>query len=244
VIKKNTEISCYRQLSAILMEQIENGVFASSSQLPTEMEMSRKYKLNRHTVRRALEVMEDEGLVYRIKGKGTFVADRKIPYRISTKTQFTTSILAVGLHPEARLLNAYEIAAGEELAEHLTLPPEAKITVLEILRLADQLPVCFTTSYLSAARFPGLQSFLTGSFSLYQTLREGFGVEARRASSTFEVAMPEGFDQEALQLSPKIPILIVKSTAKDQYETIVEYCITKFRGDSCSIKVDLTNGER
>ena len=60
-------ISGYQQLSALFMKQIAAGIFPSGSQLPTEMEISRKYKLNRHTVRRALEVMEQEGLVYRLK---------------------------------------------------------------------------------------------------------------------------------------------------------------------------------
>lgn len=244
MIKKNSELSCYRQLSTILTEQIKSGAYPASSKLPTEMEMSQQYKLNRHTVRRALGVMEDEGLVYRIKGKGTFVTASKIPYKISTKTQFSTSILAIGLHPEARLQNAYETAAGKDLAERLEVQPEERVTTLEILRLADKLPVCFTTSHLSSAKFPGLQEFLKGSFSLYQILWDQFGVEARRASSTFEVAMPESFDQEILQLSPKTPLLIVKSLAKDQDDNIVEYCITKFRGDYCSITVDLTNERR
>ncbi len=63
-----------------------------------------------------------------------------------------------------------------------------------------------------------------------------------RTSSTFEVSMPENTDMDILQISPKIPLLVVKSTAKDQNREVVEYCITKFRGDICSIAVDF-NGE-
>ena len=70
----------------------------------------------------AIERLEDEGLVYKIKGKGTFVASDKINYKVSKRTSFTTSILDVGLNPDARLLDSYEIAAGKELSKRLLFP--------------------------------------------------------------------------------------------------------------------------
>lgn len=81
-----------------------------------------------------------------------------------------------------------------------------------------------------------------GSFSLFGLLKKHYGVDATRASSTFEVSVPESPDMDILNLSPKAPILIVKSISKDQKGGVVEHCITKFRGDMCSISVDF-NGE-
>ena len=237
-------ISGYQQLSALFMKQIAAGVFPSGAQLPTEMEISRKYKLNRHTVRRALEVLEQEGLIYRLRGKGTFVTEQKIPYRVSTKTQFTTAILEAGFTPKARLLQSYKLRADQELADRLELELGEKVTVLEILRYIDELPFCFTLSYLPAQKFPGLPALLSESFSLYQVLAQHFGVEARRVSSTFEVEMPEKADLEILRLSPGIPLLIVKSLAKDQQGKVVEFCSSRFRGDFCSLTIDFNEERR
>jgi GntR family phosphonate transport system transcriptional regulator len=242
--KEQQGISGYQQLSALMMQQIAAGVFPSGAQLPTEMEISRKYKLNRHTVRRALEVMEREGLVYRLRGKGTFVTDRKIPYRVSTKTQFSAAILEAGFTPQARLMKSYELRADRELADRLEVRLQEKVTVLEILRFADELPFCFTRSYLPALRFPGLTALLPESFSLYQVLAQHFGVEARRASSTFEVELPGKVEMEMLRLSPTIPLLIVKSVARDRQGTVVEFCSSKFRGDFCSLTMDFTEERR
>ena len=242
MINRDRGIACYQQLSEILIKQVEEGVLKSSEQIPTEMELSKRYKLNRHTVRQAIERLKNEGFVYTIKGKGTFVANTKISYKVSRKTRFTTSILDVGLNPDARLLDSYEISAGRELSRKLNIKSSDKVTVLEILRFVNKMPFCQTTSFLGSDRFPDIQNHIRGNFSLYDLLKKHYNIEATRASSSFDVSMPENSDMDILQISPKIPLLVVKSIAKDQNRKVVEYCITKFRGDMCSITVDF-NGE-
>lgn len=242
MISRDRGVACYQQLSEILIKQVEEGVLKPSEQIPTEMELSKRYKLNRHTVRQAIERLKNEGFVYTIKGKGTFVANTKISYKVSKKTRFTTSILDVGLSPEARLLDSYEISAGRELSRKLNIKSSDKVTVLEILRFVNKMPFCHTTSFLSSDKFPDIRNHIKGNFSLYELLKKHYDAEATRASSSFEVSMPENSDMDILQISPKIPLLIVKSIAKDQNREVVEYCITKFRGDMCSIAVDF-NGE-
>lgn len=242
MINRVNGVSYYQQLSEILIEQIKNGIFQPGNQLPSEMDLSKTYKLNRHTVRQAVAILREEGFIYKIKGKGTFVSNKKVPYKVSRKTRFTTSILAAGLNPDAKLLTSYEITAGTRFARRLGVTPSDKVTVLEILRFADNIPFCYTTSFLSSGKFPGLTDLLKDSFSLYSLLKDHFGVEALRASSSFEVSMPEDPDMEILQISQKVPLLVVKSVSKDLEGNIVEYCSTKFRGDFCSITVDF-NGE-
>lgn len=123
MINRNSEVPCYSQLSQILLEQIRSGVLLPGGRLPTESFISKKYKLNRHTVRCAIERLAEEGMVYKIKGKGTFLAKTKIPYKVSKKTQFTTSILQAGLQPDAILLDIYEIIAGDEYSKKLSAYP-------------------------------------------------------------------------------------------------------------------------
>lgn len=241
MIKRDNGIPYYQQLAQILAGQIEDGVFQPGSQISTQIEMSKRYKLNRHTVRRALERLEGEGLIYTIKGKGSFVAN-KIRYRVSRRTRFTTSIIDTGLSPDAKLVDSYETVAGRNLSQRLNISPQEKVTVLEILRFVDSMPFCHTTSFLPSGKFPGLQGFLNGSFSLYSLLKKRYGIEMLRASSVFEVALPDSADLALLEISHKVPLLIVKSISKSQKEDIVEYCATKFRGDLCSIAVDFHNG--
>ncbi|MBU4321052.1 MAG: phosphonate metabolism transcriptional regulator PhnF [Nitrospinae bacterium] len=242
MINRENGVACYQQLSEILIKQIEKGIFKPGSQLATEIELSKRYRLNRHTVRQAIERLENEGFVYKIKGKGTFVASDKINYKVSKRTSFTTSILDVGLNPDARLLESYEIAAGRELSKRLNIQFSDRIIVLEIVRFVNKMPFCHTTSFLSKAKFPELRSLINGSFSLVAVLKKHYGVDAVRKSSTFEVSTPETSDMDILMISQKVPILLVKSISKGQDGEVVEYCVTKFRRDMCSIIVDF-NGE-
>ncbi len=244
MINRENGVACYQQLSRILMEQIEKGIFKPGSQLATEIELSKRYRLNRHTVRQAIERLEDEGLVYKIKGKGTFVASNKIIYRVSKRVSFTASILDVGLNPDARLLDSYEIAAGKELSKMLHIQYSDRVIVLEILRFVNKMPFCHTTSFLSKTKFPELRSLISGSFSLFGLLRKHYGVDALRKSSTFEVSIPEDSDMDILKISQKVPVLIVKSISKGEAGDVIEYCITKFRGDMCSISVDFNSEGR
>lgn len=238
MINRNSEVPCYSQLSQILLEQIRSGVLLPGGRLPAESVISKKYKLNRHTVRRAIERLAEEGMVYKIKGKGTFLVKTKIPYKVSKKTQFTTSILQAGLQPDAILLDIYEIIAGDEYSKKLNIQPDDKVSVLEILRYADDIPFSHTTSFLSAKKYPGIHTLLNRSFSFYQLLSEHYGVEATRRTSAFEVSLPDDKDMEILQISLKTPLLVVKSLSESQDGDIVEYCLSKFRGDLCSITVD------
>lgn len=241
MINRNSEVPCYSQLSEILLEQIRNGGVQPGGRMPTEDAISKKYKLNRHTVRRAIARLAEEGIVYTIKGKGTFLAKTKIPYKVSRKTKFTTSILQAGLQPDARLLDIYEVTAGVEFSKRLNIKPADKVSVLEILRYADDIPFSHTTSFLSAKKFPGIHELLSRSFSLYQLLEQHYGIEASRTSSRFEVAIPDDKDMEILQISPKTPLLVVKSLSESQDGDIVEYCVSRFRGDLCSITVDFND---
>ncbi len=158
MINRDGGIACYQQLSEILIKQIEEGILKSSEQIPTEMELSKRYKLNRHTVRQAIERLKNEGFVYTIKGKGTFVANTKISYKVSRKTRFTASILDVGLNPDARLLDSYEISAGRELSRKLNIKSSDKVVVLEIARFVNKIPFCHTTSFLVSERFPDIKT--------------------------------------------------------------------------------------
>ena len=244
LIDRYNGISYYRQLSSILIDQISNGTFQQGNRLPTENELSKRYGLNRHTVRRAMERLEDEGLIYKVRGKGVFVANTKIPYKVSKKTQFTNLMLSAGLTPDSELLDSYEITAGNEISGKLNICPSDKVIALDLLRYADEIPFCHTVSYFRADIFPGLLGLLNGLYSIYAILKKHYDIDMQRVSSNFEVSMPGDAEKEILQISAKIPLLVVKSISKSQHGDMVEYCKTCFRGDLSSITVDFNEDAR
>ena len=128
---------------------------------------------------------------------------------------------------------------NSELREKLEINIKQKVWALEIIRFINETPFIYSTSYLPERRFKGLNKHINGkSFSLYKLLREEYSVSnITRTSSVFEVGIPAREDISALQISKSIPLMIVKSRAKDDSETMVEYCVSRFRGDMASLKV-------
>lgn len=220
------------------MQNIEGGEYEPGSQLPTESDLSRQFGVNRHTAREALKLLKNEGVIYSVKGKGNFVTDAKIKYRVSKKVRFTSSIIEAGLAPSKELVEKRLVAADELLAAKLGLDVGDPVLSLKMLRFASGTPLMLATSNLPAARFVGLGERADASFSLYELLREQYGVEPSRTESVFETLMPEDEDLRLLQLPTGAPLLLSKSIAKDQYGNIIEYCETRMRGDIGSIVVN------
>lgn len=238
--EQQTAIHGYRELADHLRRQIEAGAFGPGQQLPTELEMSRQHGLNRHTVRSALQALEQEGYIHRVRGKGTFVSHRKILYAISQRTSFTTSLRRLGLEGCAEVLSAYAGTGPREAAEALALPADARLVVLEILRTIEGCPACFTTSYLPQRRFASLPEAAGQMESLYRLLGERYEVAGiHRAWSTIEAAAPAPRVRELLQLPAGVPILLTCSLAKDDHDRPVEYCVSHTRSDRVRLHVDL-----
>jgi phosphonate metabolism transcriptional regulator PhnF len=238
ILEKRSGIAYYRQISEILMQNIEGGDYGPGSQLPTESDLSRQFGVNRHTAREALKLLKHEGVIYSIKGKGNFVADAKIKYRVSKKVRFTSSITEAGLAPSKEMVEKQMLAADELLAAKLGLEVGDPVLSLKMLRFASGTPLMLATSSLPAARFVGLGERIDASYSLYELLREQYGVEPSRAESVFETVMPEGEDVRLLQIANEVPLLVSRSIAKDQYGNVIEYCETRMRGDIGSVVIN------
>lgn len=221
----------YQQISDVLEQQIVSGTYRPGCRLPTELELSERFKVNRHTVREALKELKKDGFVFGIRGKGNFVSSDKIVYRLSQKVQFSQEILEANLTPGSRLLRTRELEAGHKLSQKLALKPGARVLALEILRFVNDRPFSLATSYLPADPFGGLKELISGSFSLYQLLREEYQVDPVRHESVFEVRMPDRHESEMLQISANNPLLLIRSLSCDQQRHPVEYVVSRMRGD-------------
>ncbi len=235
-------IGGYRELARHLQSRINAGEYQTGSRLPAEIEMSRWFGLNRHTVRAALQELEKDGYIYRVRGKGTFVALRRIPYAITPGTSFTAAVEKLGLEGGTKVLRASIMPARGEVAKHLKLDNRAEIVSLEIVRSIEGAPVSATTSCLPLERFPNLAEDSRAIGSLYKLLRQKYGVTViSRAWSEIEAAVPEARDREALQMPMQMPVLVARSLVLDGEKKPIEYCVSRYRSDAYTLRIDLQN---
>src|SRR5258708_29890238 len=147
-------VALWRQVADGIERGIANGSFAAGEKLPGEIEIAETYRVNRHTVRRALATLSERGLVRAERGSGTYVEAPRLAYPLRSRTRFSEIVGAGGREPRGRLIGASEEFATRELARQLGLKVGAPLIRLQAPRLADPTPLCVGTIWLGAERFP------------------------------------------------------------------------------------------
>jgi GntR family transcriptional regulator len=229
-VHKDSVIPLYHQLKEILREQIANKTFKPHEQIPSEPELQKKYGLSRATIRKAIDGLVREGLVYRRHGKGTFVAEPEGRQTI-TLDSFSANMRALGFVPSTQVLEARLLREEEpELAQKLGLEPGEQLVRLQRLRFLDGEPILLATSYLPASLFPGLdEEDLTGS--LYLVLAEKYGVTPAWGEDFIEPVILSEEEAKLLGANPGSPALLVERHAYTADSDIVEVCFSLIRGD-------------
>ena len=171
-------VALWRQVADGIERGIANGTFAPGEKLPGETEIAETYRVNRHTVRRALATLAERGLVRAERGSGTYVEAQRLAYPLRSRTRFSEIVGAGGHEPRGQLIEASEDIATRELARDLGLKTGAPLIRIEALRLADRAPICVSTSWLSAERFPDAGTIFANVRSMTKLLAH-YGISAR-----------------------------------------------------------------
>src|SRR3954470_7462517 len=114
-------VALWRQIAGSLETEIAGGGLSPGARLPTEAELTARYGVNRHTVRRAMEELENRGLVRIEQGRGSFVAEDVLDYPVGPRTRFSETIRRQNREPQGRILRIEEMPAESNVAELLKL---------------------------------------------------------------------------------------------------------------------------
>jgi GntR family phosphonate transport system transcriptional regulator len=208
-------VALWRQVADGIERGIADGRFAAGEKLPGEMEIAGTYRVNRHTVRRALATLAERGLVRAERGSGTYVEAPRLAYPLRSRTRFSEIVGAGGREPRGQLIDASEEPATRELARTLGLKTGAPLVRIEALRLADRTPICVSTTWLSAETFPDAGAVFASTRSMTGLLAH-FGVrDYRRGSSRIMAGIVDATDAARLDLALGRPILVVDATDVD-----------------------------
>ncbi|MDB5639809.1 MAG: phosphonate metabolism transcriptional regulator PhnF [Bradyrhizobium sp.] len=208
-------VALWRQVADGIERAIASGSFAAGEKLPGEIEIAESYRVNRHTVRRALATLAERGLVRAERGSGTYVEAQRIAYPLRSRTRFSEIVGAGGREPRGQLIGASEEPATRDLARQLALKIGAPLIRIEALRLADRIPICVGTTWFSAERFPEAGRIYERVRSTTKLLAH-YGIrDYRRASTRVTAGIVDATDAAQLDLALGRPILVVDSTDVD-----------------------------
>jgi len=208
-------VALWRQVADGIERGIADGTFAAGERLPGETEIAETYRVNRHTVRRALATLAERGLVRAERGSGTYVEAHRLAYPLRARTRFSEIVGAGRQEPRGQLIDASEDVATRDLARMLGLKTGAPLVRIEALRSADRTPICVSTTWLSAERFPDAGDVFAATRSMTKLLAH-YGVrDYRRASTKITAAIADATDATHLDLALGRPVLVVDATDVD-----------------------------
>lgn len=208
-------VALWRRVADQIERGIAEGTYASGQKLPGEMEIAEAYRVNRHTVRRALATLAERGLVRAERGSGTYVEAPRLSYPLKARTRFSENIGAGGREARAQLIGHTLEDADRALAKRLDVKTGTALVRLETLRFADRTPISTATTWLQAERFPDAAAVYQRMRSMTRTLAH-FGVQDyRRATTRLTAAIVDATDAARLDLALGRPVLLVESTDAD-----------------------------
>lgn len=242
-IDKQSRIPYYYQLAEILKEIIQQRSETNETEaLPSENDLTANYQVSRATVRRALGLLEREGLIYRAKGKGTFIARHHIKYPLTRMIATTEDILRRGWAPRITVLSVEEMDTHPPITEALGIAPSDRIYKLCRLWLADGEPVSLQWTYLPVKICPGL-IHLDLTQSLTQQMEEKFGILFWSAHERLRAKLPAEYEARQLQISAETPVIYMERTTFTPEGHTVEFLQSVWRCDKYEFEFTLSRSK-
>jgi GntR family transcriptional regulator len=245
-VDRASAIPFYFQLKQLVAEQIASGELPPGARLPGEHELCRRYGVSRTVVRQALSELVHEGQLERQRGRGTFVAQRKVSEGLIKRLSgLHEDVTLRGQYLDSRVLDFRARPADRRVREALDVEPGEPIWELRRLRLVDGEPWVDVTTHLPVARVPGLDRHdLSGGASLYDVLRRDYGLEIETAVRRVEARVADDAEARMLGMHPGSALIVLTSTGFTGDGTALEHFVALHRGDQSAFEVVLTASGR
>lgn len=233
-------IPLYVQIAEHLIGQIESGQLEPGSRLPSERELCEILSVQRDTVRQALAMLEDQGLVNRRHGSGTYISKPRIERDAGRLFPFTRAMQRAGYRPGARVILMEKTLCNPAVANQLDLQVSSFVYFIQRLRTVNQEPVVLENAFIPADIFQGLDGFDLNLRSLYEVMETEYGSQVSQAHQSLEAVAATEFEAELLGLEKGSPLILERRLTFDQLGRRVEYSRDLFRGDRFRFTTEIT----
>ena len=198
----------YFVLKQIIQKKVEAGEYDEDRMIESERELMETYQLSRITVRKAIDELVNEGILYRIQGKGTYVKGGGQTQNLIRLSSCTEDVLRLGRVPSKKTMCTDKIPADEKLGRRLHVPQGEPLFMFGRVTYADAEPLNYTMTYLPEKIFPGLDCYDLEKRSLYDIIEKEYQVRITKARRTIEAVLPYSQIAGYLEIEESQPVIL------------------------------------
>lgn len=232
-------IALYAQVRESIREQIARGDLKPGEKLPPEEELVTLMGASRMTIRRGILDLIDEGVLYRRRGVGTFVAHRHIDRDHNRLAGYMDSAVEEGFEPRIEVLSREIVGAKFMVARALNLREEEPVVRVRTLRLADGEPLAIHDEHVPYRLYPDILEASIETRQLWELLSD-HGYMVKRAVQRVEARLADEEIARLLDIEEGAPILYKLRTVFSEDGTPLEFAICYNRGDRYSLTTTLS----
>ncbi len=225
-------VPLYSQLKELLRTKILDGSYPSHSQMPSESELGKIYKVSRITVRQALSDLQKEGLIFKIHGKGTFVSKPKAFQNVSKLQGLAEAMSQMGYEVINQLRSFKFVPANTQIANRLKISEGTQVAEIKRVRLINREPVSLEITYLPKALGEQLEKADLVTRDIFLIIENDCGIALGHADLAIDAVLAEAELTQALKVEEGAPIMRIERLTHAADGTPIDFEHLYYRGDA------------
>ena len=214
----------YQNVINLLKNRLNSAIYNIGDLLPSEKELAELYDVSRNTLRKAFKTLEEEGMIERRHGSGTYLRNKHFQASVTHLDSFTEIAKNEGKTPTSQILKFELQTASDEIANSLRVTLGEPVYYAKRLRLIDNIAMQVEETWLSASRFPDL-TIAHMKKSKFSYIENECGVKIMGCYESIQPILPSPEVAKLLHISALDPIIRMQTQAVDEQSTPIDYSI-------------------
>lgn len=228
----------YAQLEKEIRQKLDDEEWAVNTRIPSESELGRIYGISRMTARAVLNRLTEEGLLRRVPGKGTYVAEPKIQRKPNSNSGMLDQLNQQGYNTQAEVISTSEDTASKRIADLLALEKDDMVAIACCMCKVEKNPISYHTSYFPAELFPNFRERGNKYHQVIDIIQKEYQYTICRHTETLQVKAASLEESMLLQVKPGSPVLMLDTLYYSADDAPLGYSRVIFRGDKVKLTFD------
>ncbi|MEL6218756.1 MAG: phosphonate metabolism transcriptional regulator PhnF [Pseudomonadota bacterium] len=228
----------WERVMRTLTSEIGDGSLSPGDRLPAESALMARFGCSRHTVRRALSELERLGMLRIEQGRGAFVHDTAIHYRLSRRVTHSSNLIREGRRPSSQILETETRPSDEETARGLAIAPGTLVRSITSLSFADDIPISVSENLIEAAQWPEIELSKGALLRMSQIYAAMGNPTYRRLSTVILSRAPRADEARLLEQPVSRWVVVTKKVDAGPDGTPICYGVTVWSADRVQFVID------